>query len=914
MDGSDDYEFDDLDDDALATIDQIEQSYLTQAHAPPPPSPPKPPPPKRQKTSHDGQFRNRPSNPPGIKRADSSDLSLPEVSLQPDGSYRVGSTSNTTRVGTRPPVPAPRQSQFSRHTREISSARPYHQPALKTTSLPQTAHPPRPFVSPQHIPSPVDHHRHPPAYARTPESVHYSGSVRSVNNNDALQAAAQMAPSHNADDALELRRRVEELEKEKEKIQEDLAQAKEVRMAKEGEVTILRRNMAKSAQDHAAQLAKLRVAKEEAEAKRKQAEKEAKEEMERMKTQLIFQQHESLAFGRNAPGTQRAKKIGKDAPGTPLPMPSQMRNWTQGSAVAGPSNLAFETPRKPQRPINDYASPKTSRFRKPTSPEINRKSSVLPGFENAFAPSSPSRPTRTLPMKLTQRNAPERRDPAAQDQSIMQPPPLRVPDWQGSFGAPPPSPRRSPDRVEPIDDFDVQMADAPQEAIEDEMMDIVATTSPEEELDDIPPINWKLEMSRIISTHHLPSLTTLTLQALIQANDSPALPQDSAQAYSSACASILKSLSSPATYDVVAQSIANSLVSVLAILTTANLIHPLAPLLNLLMTLCYSLPKFTAALLSIFHEETEPPLLTCQLCSLIASHLDVKNPSEYRDALGREILALLQALCWNVPEDLEPKLASIPFNKDAMTTLTQPSQPDWLLLQSVRLLNLLATYPKLFKPLLALPATDEVPLNNHRPAIIDRLSYLLCDNRKGEKADVLRRMVVHFFALLAGRQPDAIVLFAESYSLLPAMVVYLSNLVAPIWEDDEALMTQPALVPPYVDAIGQALSLLYSLVFNSNNPANLLARLQYATPRYFNGVSHVFIVTMGRLSYAEAPDWLGSESVLGLERVIDMARELIELVADGPEGDAIWAVYQGAEQGEDEEEMEAELLGDARGS
>jgi hypothetical protein len=81
----------------------------------------------------------------------------------------------------------------------------------------------------------------------------------------------------------------------------------DVKYAKEGEVTILRKGIEKAcdfaqfgnsvvlifvspqtAQDHAAQVARLKAAKEEADAKQLQLQKEMKEEMERLRTQFTF--------------------------------------------------------------------------------------------------------------------------------------------------------------------------------------------------------------------------------------------------------------------------------------------------------------------------------------------------------------------------------------------------------------------------------------------------------------------------------------------------------------------------------------------------------------------------------------------------------------------------------------------------
>jgi hypothetical protein len=127
----------------------------------------------------------------------------------------------------------------------------------------------------------------------------------------------------------------------------------------------------------------------------------------------------------------------------------------------------------------------------------------------------------------------------------------------------------------------------------------------------------------------------------------------------------------------------------------------------------------------------------------------------------------------------------------------------------------------------------------------------------------------------------------------------------------------------------QTLNLLYHLVFASDPTFNLRHKLlQAAQLRPFNGLTHMFIVTLGRLSYADCPDWLGSNSKVDLEQAAgnvlvsthvqadttvpsETARELLDLVVEGPELDSVWAAYQPADGDgsiTDDEEMEARFL------
>ena|ERR1700722_14628532 len=119
-------------------------------------------------------------------------------------------------------------------------------------------------------------------------------------------------------------------EAELEALHLQLEEVRQARLAKEGEVAVLRRGIEKTARDHAAQVAKLKAAKEESDAKQALLRKELKDEMERLRTQFTFKQHEMEA-SRRAPWPGRTPK---GVPPTPVPIAAQMRasaNLTNGN-------------------------------------------------------------------------------------------------------------------------------------------------------------------------------------------------------------------------------------------------------------------------------------------------------------------------------------------------------------------------------------------------------------------------------------------------------------------------------------------------------------------------------------------------------------------------------------------------------
>jgi len=58
-------------------------------------------------------------------------------------------------------------------------------------------------------------------------------------------------------------------------------------------------------------------------------------------------------------------------------------------------------------------------------------------------------------------------------------------------------------------------------------------------------------------------------------------------------------------------------------------------------------------------------------------------------------------------------------------------------------------------------------------------------------------------------------------------------------------------------------------MFKAEAPLRLRERLEHA-PRHYNGLVHLFVVTMGRLSFADVPEWVQEEDKQDLERVAGM--------------------------------------------
>jgi len=151
--------------------------------------------------------------------------------------------------------------------------------------------------------------------------------------------------------------------------------------------------------------------------------------------------------------------------------------------------------------------------------------------------------------------------------------------------------------------------------------------------------------------------------------------------------------------------------------------------------------------------------------------------------------------------------------------------------------------------------------------------------------------------------------------LVPSLVAFLTQMTTLLWEGDEFFSMSSEAIARTIRTLNQTLFLLHHLVFGIEPNFNLRHRLHYAPSRAFNGITHMFIVSFGRLGCADPPEWIESAHKLELESMSEMAQDLLDLVVDGPEGDSIWTAYQvdsgdtGDNSDTDEEDMEAKLLG-----
>lgn len=174
---------------------------------------------------------------------------------------------------------------------------------------------------------------------------------------------------------------------------------------------------------------------------------------------------------------------------------------------------------------------------------------------------------------------------------------------------------------------------------------------------------------------------------------------------------------------------------------------------------------------------------------------------------------------------------------------------------------------------------------------------------------------------MAVASPESLRILVQSRALIPALISCLNICTTVVWEADEDSFSDDSLSRwdtasrfkwlseqsfSLLQIMQGSLQLLHFVVFKSDSPVDLQSKLQYS-PQQFNGAEHMFVVALGRLSYADPPELYNKVAKGPFEKcaggifvfpknVIDLnsaelARDLLEDVVDGPEVDTIWGAF-----------------------
>ncbi|KAG6879668.1 hypothetical protein C0992_013204 [Termitomyces sp. T32_za158] len=744
MSDEDDYFTDDIsfDDQTLAILDRVEQKYLSQAvrTATVPPS-------KRQRT--DNGWTAGIGTPSIIV----SEF-LPEISLNLAGSYGIlPSASNSANI-----LPRPLSSNnFSTSSDQsslpnIRSVQSVSTKLLHTISA-RSVQQSRPPISSHHPQRPNSHSEFAGLAQDTgPTSL---SIPRKSTSSDLLSRDHDQ--KHALEEQLqELQQRLDKMSEDNKTIQIALNEAMNAKLAKEGEVTILRRNVEKAAHEHAAQLATLKAAREEADAKQARIQKDLREEAERLKTQLVFKQHEQESTFKPARSV-RSKKNMQDVSFTAKSTPSHLRSQTHDMPHTG-------------------------------------RTSMLPGFENAFNNANFSSSPKAFNQETQPFSYKNGLRPSSGNPDLVSVFPVNHERPELTAGADVSMDLWADENVVELAHGNISM---PSGTVELDRQTKVEDVDMEPTHASGPSI-WKVELNRIMLMHILPSARTLTVQLLLGVQTDTILGSVLSDTYMAACSRCLQIIASASNgeqdWRYLVETLCQSLLSIIPLLRATHSVLPLAALLNLLAMLIYSLPDFGSLIMSQPCDAgTSDSCILVYLSEIVLDHREMEK-LDFWEVLSTEVVTLLEALAYSVPPELVGRLAYISYNRQVLMNLFRANQPSWLLARSGRLLVILASHHKLCRFLLSMPdpelSPEEKATDPQKIPLVERLClYLIDAGRKDADYKEAKTSILTFFALLSNSHAEVHAHLLLSTTVIPSLVFFLAQLTAAFWEDDEELMS-----------------------------------------------------------------------------------------------------------------------------
>ena len=189
-------------------------------------------------------------------------------------------------------------------------------------------------------------------------------------------------------------------------------------------------------------------------------------------------------------------------------------------------------------------------------------------------------------------------------------------------------------------------------------------------------------------------------------------------------------------------------------------------------------------------------------------------------------------------------------------------------------------------------------LGQVRFPVVDVLSKHLVDRRGDMPAEASHRihMSILLFLTRAARWPDTSIMLAESTPLLPALIQCLSWDVSTLWNTEpvpDAPGTRDAAWA--LERVCQSVQFLHDLYMPEGIATrNLAEKLVSAQAQaVLNGVRYAFIVALGRIAFANEPDWLTHDTQAHrrrtqLECAAMLASDLIDSVLSPNETDEIY--------------------------
>ncbi|CAE6517919.1 unnamed protein product [Rhizoctonia solani] len=703
-----------------------------------------------------------------------------------------------------------------------------------------------------------------------------------------------------------LRAQLAKAESERESLRTSLQQNKEATFAKVGEAENLRRTMSKQTEQHAEEVARLRQEMAEMEKARVALEVRVKQDMDRLRTEITFQQY----------GRDTSRK------GFPNVNSTIKKRHVMGSSHTPASTQGYSRAMELQSsPLSPTKRPVRKTMMGPPAPPPGKKEKSFNNLTNSFARSTSPIKTRVRSRPLVEDSFDNHEESSIgrfqdkgkgkasttwRDDGEHSANPARTLKFEEPEFWPDPIPAtQAPFAIEP----DVFGASSTPRTPMKSRGDTITGVEVNESVDLADELRMLL-LAHVILFGSPEIRTTFSLQTVLTAP----IPDGLRQRFDAACTSLFNAFSGSAapltsdsgengnTWDNSARKVSLALAQLAQVFQEAGLLESLHVLINLLASISTAIPAFARYLLEAGTKD-QVSLILEVLCDAIVKFF--KKPLESDGAwhLADSMLGLCEALASHAKDDSVTRFSIFLSRAEVLSILLDLAQPPPWSVRVTRLLAILGSRPLLSRALLSFPDANPPPTRDlAKVPLIESLCRHLTAFRKHNINEHYRELyenILTALAQLAIADSQSLTTLVDSPSLLLSLVSFIYNVTSAIWS--EVALAENATgnhETRLVQNLRSAVQLLHYLVFGSDPTPNVRERLLYATRGPFNGAIHFFIVSFGRLAFGDPPEYLDINCSKAIREIRGLSEALLETVVDGPEVDGIYAVFRDSDEDE----------------
>lgn len=150
-------------------------------------------------------------------------------------------------------------------------------------------------------------------------------------------------------------------------------------------------------------------------------------------------------------------------------------------------------------------------------------------------------------------------------------------------------------------------------------------------------------------------------------------------------------------------------------------------------------------------------------------------------------------------------------------------------------------------------------------------------------------LILSIFHTVSIEDETVLTTLADSKVLIPSLINLLAKDSGMLWNEDSIILYPTEVeysTEMVVDRMIPTLHLLHKLIISTNH-AKLAHKLQNNRPSF----QHMCIVSLGRIAFAQCPDFLGESYKEDLEYLSDVGRDLLTLIISPDEGDMVYLTY-----------------------